>query len=490
MKKYLLLFLLLALTASAQRRDNTWCFGDSIKINFNGGHLNLQGMGSSNSIEQNSSISDSNGNLLFYVGANNYDFSISDVIWNKNDQIMQNGDSLYGDVTFTNGSIIIPFIGDSDYYYVMTIGAIPFTSNLYLYYSVVNMNLNGGLGAVTLKNKVAIGVTQMTEKLAAVKHANGKDWWILTHLASSNLFYELLIDSAGLNQPDSQLIGTNSYFNPYGGITGQMVFSPDGSKLAAVSIGIVDLFDFDRCTGLLSNWKSLAASDTMQYYGCSFSPNGTKLYVSTWNEAANPDTVRLLQFDLTAADVKASLVNIFNYYSDSLELGQLRLSPDGKIYMSASYGISFPNQYYSFYNMNLSVINAPDSTGLTCNFSPFSVYLGGRRCYAGLPNEPNYNLGALNCDVGVNDFTGEKEQNITVYPNPNNGDFTISFKQAISNSKVEIFNMLGEKIGPTLTPLSFGEGLGVRPHLDVPPGVYIVKISDGERQWFEKVIVE
>src|SRR5437660_389119 len=106
MKTTLLLFILLSATAFAQRYDNTWCFGDSAKINFNGGTVNPQGLSSTLSSELASSISDYNGNLLFYVGSDYNLIPFRDIIWNKYDQIMQNGDSIIGDYSVTNGSII------------------------------------------------------------------------------------------------------------------------------------------------------------------------------------------------------------------------------------------------------------------------------------------------------------------------------------------------------------------------------------------------
>ncbi|MBK7965933.1 MAG: hypothetical protein IPK10_12055 [Bacteroidetes bacterium] len=51
---------------------------------------------------------------------------------------------------------------------------------------------------------------------------------------------------------------------------------------------------------------------------------------------------------------------------------------------------------------NLSVINQPDSLGAACAFQPFSFYLGGARTYYGLPNNPDYELGAWvgsSCDT-------------------------------------------------------------------------------------------
>lgn len=45
--------------------------------------------------------------------------------------------------------------------------------------------------------------------------------------------------------------------------------------------------------------------------------------------------------------------------------------------------------------MNLSVINSPDLPGAACDFQPYSFYLGGKRTYWGLPNNPDYDLGPL-----------------------------------------------------------------------------------------------
>ena len=54
----------------------------------------------------------------------------------------------------------------------------------------------------------------------------------------------------GIQGPFYQTIGSHSQY----GSTEGAIFSPDGSKLHIVNIEMeVDLFDFDRCTGELSN---------------------------------------------------------------------------------------------------------------------------------------------------------------------------------------------------------------------------------------------
>ncbi|MBL0341519.1 MAG: T9SS type A sorting domain-containing protein [Bacteroidetes bacterium] len=49
---------------------------------------------------------------------------------------------------------------------------------------------------------------------------------------------------------------------------------------------------------------------------------------------------------------------------------------------------------YNYINMNLSVINWI-VLGEACDLQPFSFFLGGKRAYAGLPNNPDYDLGPL-----------------------------------------------------------------------------------------------
>jgi hypothetical protein len=84
--------------------------------------------------------------------------------------------------------------------------------------------------------------------------------------------------------------------------------------------------------------------------------------------------------------------------------GAVRLGPDGKVYVSSqSTGYPYDSTNYYTENMNLTVINQPNMVGaLACDIQPFSFYLGGKRTYWGLPNNPNYDLGPLTgsiCDT-------------------------------------------------------------------------------------------
>lgn len=58
-----------------------------------------------------------------------------------------------------------------------------------------------------------------------------------------------------------------------------------------------------------------------------------------------------------------------------------------------------------------------------CNLSLFNFYLGGKRTYWGLPNNPHYEIGALwgsSCDTLTNGVIREiiEKKYFKVYPNP------------------------------------------------------------------------
>jgi hypothetical protein len=125
----------------------------------------------------------------------------------------------------------------------------------------------------------------------------------------------------------------------------------------------------------------------------------------------------LLQYDLTALDIPASCDTLDETIYKPYDGGAVRRAPDGKIYYTQMYvpqqGVpNYPwaDSIRNTINENLGVVNDPDVVGNGCNFQPLSFYLGGKRTYYGLPNNPDYNLGPVAgsiCDslsTGVNNF--------------------------------------------------------------------------------------
>ncbi|HMT30033.1 MAG TPA: hypothetical protein PKD91_12215, partial [Bacteroidia bacterium] len=415
MKKHILVLALtfIPLFVSGQKRGNVWCFGHGASIDFNG---SVPVNDSSALISRGScaSICDTNGQLLFYSGYDDDQYSIfgppfqNGEIFTSQHTTMQNGDSIVMQLWYYE-NVIIPFPKSDSIYYVFSIGE---TNSSFkgFFYSIIDMSLNGGLGGVIQKN-VQLQNFKCTDGITAIKHGNGRDWWVVFKRwdFNNNTLYKYLITPSGISNTITQNIGTSTA-NGFA----KMKFSPEGNKMALLTLtGLFELYDFDRCTGLLSNPYTVFPEQSFPYshyfWDGQFSPSGNIFYTtSSW------DTSRFIQYDLQAANIPSSADTLWQTNTNINQFGQVKLAPDNKIYLTTWYanGFQFPFPYAdtmtNVYNSYLSVVNQPDSMGGSCDFQPYSFYLGGKRTYLGLPNNPDYDMPALAgspCDtlVGISE---------------------------------------------------------------------------------------
>jgi len=404
----ILFFTITTLPCRAQcLQDAVWCFGDSAGIDFSDtSNISVFQCGGK-CFESSASIANCAGDLLFYFACqteNVIENSEFQSVYNRNHVVMENGDSLENNASTTQGALIIPFANNGNRFYIFhTEYNAPLTSEQQgLFYSIIDLSYNGNLGKVISKNIQLLDIP-LNEKLGGVKHANGKDWWILIHSNPADTFIRYLVTENGIEGPYYQEIG-NGNDTLFYDFASQMVFNNDGDKLAYIyTFQGVTVFDFDRCSGMLSNPKnygqSLNVSDWDFYYGTAFSPNGRFLYLGytvEWPIVFN----YLFQFDLNSADpeneMEFELLNTQGCSGqDATYLGQFMLASNNKIYISAAHPPGWAFTDYCYTNTNLSVINEPNKKYPACDFQPFSFYLGGQRTHAGLPNMPNYNLGSI-----------------------------------------------------------------------------------------------
>jgi hypothetical protein len=278
------------------------------------------------------------------------------------------------------------------------------------------MNLNAGAGAVTRKN-VPLQKDTFCDALAAVRHGNGRDWWLATSALASDTVYLSLLTPQGIEGPfvrRAPLALPGKHDIPS---LDASVFSPEGTRFARASTnggGLVQLFSFDRCAGELSCPLQLDfPGDTLFAIGIAFSPSGQFLYVSTG--------LKLYQFDCAAKDVQASKAFIARY--DGFEdpfwttFFQQVLAPDGKVYMSCTNGTG-----------RLHIIHNPDGKGAACEFQQHGITLPAMHAF-GLPRFPNfrlYDLRASPCDsLGIDAPGGAayqaRAEGLRVFPNPATG---------------------------------------------------------------------
>ncbi|MEP7169531.1 MAG: T9SS type A sorting domain-containing protein, partial [Bacteroidota bacterium] len=74
---------------------------------------------------------------------------------------------------------------------------------------------------------------------------------------------------------------------------------------------------------------------------------------------------------------------------------------------------------------------------------------------------------------------------ISISPNPSSGIFTITFPENFPKGKIEIYNVMGEKMYSE----AFNSKLQTV-NSKLNPGIYFVKITGGEKQYVQKLVVE
>ncbi|MFN3940237.1 MAG: T9SS type A sorting domain-containing protein [Chitinophagales bacterium] len=100
------------------------------------------------------------------------------------------------------------------------------------------------------------------------------------------------------------------------------------------------------------------------------------------------------------------------------------MGQDNRIYFTTVYGYDTgPLTPVTDYNTYLSVITNPNKSGADCNVEPYSIWLCNGLLTEGVPNMPNYRLGALQgseCDTLSTAMQIEIPAHdvFTIYPNP------------------------------------------------------------------------
>lgn len=458
MKKFIFLTLAIAMLfcAKAQHTPKQWVSGalSNYTSDFSSGSLltNNLNIPVQNFITTSAAIGGADSNLLFYTNGT--------AIYNNLHLKIKNGDTLNPNANtlasinngqvLPQGAVFIPSPGDTNLIYLFHHGqdSTVICSTLStgdspnkLYYTVINKSLDNGKGVAVIKNNVVLNEVNGSG-IMAVKHGNGRYWWIVVKHQNQPVWFTFLLSDQGLQGPFQQVIGTISctgYWSlKYSSLTNQVV----GYQTYGVwdSLRFIDVYDFDRCTGQFSNMQTITINHTIgQIYtgACEISPSGRFLYAAVWDI--------LYQYDLTAPNIAASRITVdsvsFNDFVFNLKRWFLmQAAPDGKIYNVSASG----NNYYS-------VINYPDSLGMACNAVANGVLTGFHN--RDLPNIPLYELGPLAgsaCDTllwtGMTTHPKGGEMGLVVYPNPVVGKLTISSIQLAIGQKVTltIYDMLGK----------------------------------------------
>ncbi|MBI3519886.1 MAG: gliding motility-associated C-terminal domain-containing protein [Bacteroidetes bacterium] len=360
----------------SQNQANNWYCGFNSGLNFNTTPPTVLS-GQSSVSDNSSTISDANGQLLFYTDGS--------MVWNRNNVVMSNGSGLISSNTAGQCGLIVPIPSTNKY---VVFSNTEFSSPGQLHYTVVDMSLSAGLGDVIPSQKnISLG-TGWTEKMCAYYNSSCNYYWVLMHKWNNNQFVALKVDASGVTTTSVvSSIGSIHNCGTYSAAhdaMGQLTISKDGHKVvnALTCQDKFELFDFDINTGMLSNFIAIPGNGG-NAWGTGFSSDSKKLYVNSIFGQ------NIFQYDLstyTSSSIINSKTSLFNTGTGGYNFGYMELGPDNKMY------IARPNTNY------FSVINFPNNPGVSSGFVFNGINLS--------PKTSSWGISRIAYNIGTGTTTG------------------------------------------------------------------------------------
>jgi len=355
-------FLLLSLGLSAQGESDWWYFDDYAGVHFTEDTVVAVFDNSMGSAHHSSTLSDEDGNLLFYSNGGS--------VYSSDHEFMENGEDINN---FSGNSSVAVRIGLNDsIYHLFSLG---YTERVN--YRTVNINTNDGLGfasdTVELPGSEYFYIT-------ATKKSNGIDYWIVCREKIGNRYISYSLTEDGLDSENPVYSYAGDDFNPVSGLTssGSLRINPQGNLLAFALVdeatsfgnnyGRCELFSFNNETGEVEervvkmNNTNVPTQNANAFepYNTEFSPDGEKMYISgSWIFQCN---IALLD----STSIVQSMIR-FNDFQTGWFLKGMQLAKDGRIYIG------------NVQSTWLSVIHHPNTAGFGAGFS-----------FNGLDLSPNY----------------------------------------------------------------------------------------------------
>ncbi len=269
--------------------------------------------------------------LLFYTdGAN---------VYNTFGAIMPNGSGLLANTTANQPVVLSPVPGDSTKYFIFTNTA-NYTTGGSIAVSIVDMKLFGGsvfpqpaLGDLkNPKNTAVTGLSNRSEGMMVIQHANGKDYWLITHQNGSQNYSSTLIDSVSYTAGTFTTTVTSGL-----GLPISVANFSYNRKLKKVAVSAQDpstdaiILTFNDATGVLAFDRYIYNTGTattlpQSIYDIQWDNAGQYLYLSRVGEPGiNAD---VLQYDyLNPGNTLTSVLKTPEFRSWGLQL-----APDSTIY--------------------------------------------------------------------------------------------------------------------------------------------------------------
>jgi hypothetical protein len=455
MKKISMLLILIcpiSLIIGQEKGDYNWFCGyesTSIPNNFIGHRYNFNNKNDLISTislpfrfkNANSSISDSNGKLLFYTNGR--------MVVNKNHLLMPNGNNInkgnWSDRFWPNpisgypGDCLI--LNDPAYnngYYILHQTPVYYPDgydSIEIRMSYVDMKLDNGLGDVVFKNQYFYHIQNLLYSyLTAIRHQNRRDWWVLQPTNSTKI-KTFLIDTSGIKvMPDQE--ANHLFTTEKSSSSGTARFSPDGKHYAIYNeTDNLLIYDFDRSTGKLTFKKKMVPVDTSGiaiFCSVEWSPNSRFIYTATSNYLHQIDTWE------TDHSKAIQLIDTYNGTLDPFRTSffLMVLGPDCRIYLTPVDG-----------SRSIHVMNNPNELGKACNFVQNGIKLPNDNS-GSLPNFPRLRVDEVDkCDPTISSVFGEAvyyRRDLVVYPNPTSDMITVRVPDHIGRAHLAVTDIHGK----------------------------------------------
>ena len=493
---FIVVFLVNSITLRAQQLyDWSWPLGgfNQTILQFSENGLRIQPTENNANMllrKTSSAISDSSGALIMYTNG----FIIAD---GKGRRII-NGDTLttgklymsqstsgigglVGNI-YPNGAIFLPYPRDPKKYILVYNDSdfwdsddILFTISPKSYYAIIE-NTSEGLKVadkyILLEDEVLDGFVY------GIPHLNGEDYWIVTCKFNSNEYLFYLLTENGIKHTHRDTIGiVNKGSTYFSGIK----LSPDGNTLGKFRpIDGLELFDIDRSTGRLSNYRQLDIPTFIypQQGSLDFSPSGRFIYFN--------DATQVYQVDLHAEDWKSSVILIDTFDNYRTPIGfftafrEMKRTPDCRIFVTA--GGSTPY---------IHVIHEPDKPGKACRFEQRSIDLGDHQ-FSPIPNMPEYNVGfdwESYCDLlsSTKITSQESKIDISIWPNPCTSVVSFQWDEQITFKEVLLFNMSGNLLHSKRLDGTSQSSIWM---YEYPAGVYLLVFTDAVGNTYHRRVLK
>ena len=364
--------------------------------------LNLQ--------ENNIIVSNSNtGDVTFY--------SDGQIVVDGTHDPMPNGMGLGGSPSAMYGTAVVFDPSGCNRYFMITVqsedDAIPRKIN----YSAIDLNLPGNGTVGNPSGDIDINVKNIdftptdvdcAESIFAIsKSGNTKDSWLFFGDRREPTLYLYEVTSSGISYydefdlsilmpslPPSGIFSIKMDYYADSDTEGRLIIAP-GRNINQPTYPLGSI-NFNTLNGSMDNGSyQLIDDNTLWTYGTTFSPDGSKLYISDYIGKT------LKQYDFVTGLLSTVATSSHNGRSGGLQTG-----PDGKVYWASAFVFSGTNTPIS----TLSVVNQPDEPGLNCDliFNAWTIgaavnprLVGALPSFGTFPDPPSIALlSPDNCEIG------------------------------------------------------------------------------------------